>query len=340
MRFPFGENPFQGSRNDVISRKAEFAAGSSSIDKKKDAQAIYPTADLDQTTVGNSNVDRTTLSNWYKQKPYAFEFGDDKKKRTFYLPISPSNLNIVTHFATNVISTMYATVEEHSEQRYFDITIAGTTGMSPRYFKEIDIQKAEHSSSKDVGRLGLAVKTSLIDSNALGGFFKRTIDLINNTVDQALEVFKGKPDPAVGVDLRKTGYVAFHNFYKFLLSHKKLAAGETKTFKNEKIKYKSNVKTLRFVNYKDNNMYDVAIQNFTLTRSADNPMLYNYNITMRGYNLRGVDDSKISLDIAERSAELGLDGIEGSFFAKMANKARAAKNAGYSAIAAARGFGS
>lgn len=336
----FDPKAISGTRNDIVSRKAEFAAGSSSLDKKKDAQAIYPTADLEQTTIGGSNVDRTTLSNWYKQKPYAFEFGDGAKKRTFYLPISPSNLNIVTHFATNVISTMYATVEEHSEQRYFDITISGTTGMSPRYFKEIDVQKADHPSSKDIGRLGLPVKTSLINSDALGGAFKRTIDLVNNAVDQALEVFKGKPDPSVGVDLRKTGYVAFHNFYKFLLSHKKLAAGETKTFKNEKIKYTSNVKTLRFVNYKDNNMYDVAIQNFTLTRSADNPMLYNYNITMRGYNLRGADDGKITLDIAERSAELGLDSVKGSFFAKMANKARAAKNAAYSAIAAARGFGS
>lgn len=329
-----------GTRGDSISRKAEFAAGSSSLDKKKDAQAIYPTADTDQTTVGNSNVDTTKLSNWYKQKPYAFEFGGEDEKRTFYLPISPSNLNIVTHFATNVISTMYATVEEHSEQRYFDITISGTTGMSPRYFKEIDIQQADHPNSKNPGRLGLPVKTSLINSDALGGAFKRTIDLVNNAANQAVEVFKGKPDPTTGIDLRKTGYVAFHNFYKFLLSHKKLAAGETKHRNKELISYKSNVKTLRFINYKDNNMYDVAIQNFTLTRSADNPMLYNYNITMRGYNLRGADDSKITLDIAERSAELGLDDVKGSFFAKMANKARAAKNAAYSVIAAARGFGS
>lgn len=335
----FDPRQFVGTKNDVITKKAEFSAGQGTRDKKSDAELIYPTADFDQQTKTGDNVDSTTLSNWYKQKPYAFQFGESKNARTFYLPISPSNLNIVTHFATNVISTMYATVEEHSEQRYFDITISGTTGMSPRYFKEIDIQKEDHGNSSTVGRIGIPVKNSLLDDSVLGGFFKRTVDLVNNAVDQAVEVFTGKPGPNTGIDLRKTGYVAFHNFYKFLLAHKKLAASETQTA-GGKIKYKSDIKTLRFVNYKDNNMYDVSIQNFTLTRSADNPMLYNYNISMRGYNLRSAADNKIALDVKNRAEELGLDTVKGSFFAKMANKARSAKNAAYSAIAAARGFGS
>ena len=62
---------------------------------------------------------------------------------------------------------------------------------------------------------------------------------------------------------------------------------------------------------------------------------------MRAYNLRSADSQDIELDVASRAEELGLAGIETtSVFAKIANKARQAKNAAYSAVAAAKGFGS
>lgn len=70
-------------------------------------------------------------------------------------------------------------------------------------------------------------------------------------------------------------------------------------------------------------------------------MLYNYNITMRAYNLRSADSKDIELDVKGRLSELGLDGLETTSIAtKLANKARQAKNAAYSAVAAAKGFGS
>jgi hypothetical protein len=70
-------------------------------------------------------------------------------------------------------------------------------------------------------------------------------------------------------------------------------------------------------------------------------MLYNYNITMRAYNLRSVDSKDIQKDVSDRLEELGLNGLETtSITTKLANKARQAKNAAYSAVAAAKGFGS
>lgn len=322
-----------GKYNDEIrkaaSAKVDAGEKAGVQDKLKDASEIYLTG---EKTGSGQNTKDTPLGNWYKQKPYAFEFGDSKDRRTFYLPISPSNLNITTHFATNVISTMYGTVEEHSEQRYYDISISGTTGMSPRYYKEIKTQIRDHKNEVD-GRAGVPVKSKVQASGLLGGFFKRTLSLVDNVLNQASDLL-GDDEPSTGIDLEKTGYAAFHNFYKFLLVHKKFAAGE-------KVRHKSTSKTLRFINYKDNNMYDVAVQTFQLTRDASNPMLYNYNIVMRAYNMRSADKKDISADVKERSEELGLSGIETtSVFAKVANKARQAKNAGYSAIAAARGFGS
>lgn len=321
----FGDGLYLPNLGDVF---ADLKSG-----KKPAQEASSPLADeMESFYVTNSN---NVLQNWYRQRPYAFIFTDQKgKKNTFYLPIAPSNITINTHWATNVITTMYGTVEEHSEQRYYDITIAGTTAMMPRYYKLIEDQKGDKDEQNKIGRSGFAVKSSL--SNVAGGFFKRTLSVIENALNQATEVFGGKDKPSTGVDLKKTGYVAFHNFYKFLLAYKKdtAAAGIRKTEKGK------SGHPLRFVNYKDNNQYDVSVQSFQLTRSSEDPFLYNYNIVLRAYNLRSADTQETALDIQDRKAELGLDGIETSLLATMANKAAQAKRAAYSAVGAAKGFGS
>lgn len=309
---------------------SKLSGSVSSNVKDTDASNIYLTG---EGTNNDPYAVEAVLGNWYKQKPYAFEFGskEERNTRTFYLPIAPSNLNITTHFATSVISTMYGTVEEHSDQRYYDITISGTTGMSPKYYKEIEDQLKESSGDKHTGRATAEIKNNI--SGAAGGFFERTLSLAQNALNQASDIL-GEEENTTGIDLQRTGYAAFHNFYKFLLVHKKVAAGEN-------IKYKTEDKTLRFINYKDNNQYDVAIQNFQLTRDASNPMLYNYNITMRAYNMRSADSQGTFKDVSDRAASLGLNGVDNSsLFSKISNKVKKAKNAAYSAIGAVRGFGS
>lgn len=299
-----------------------------------------PTPELEEPSIDQNESFYATNSdalvrNWYSQRPYAFVFQDQKgKKQTFYLPLAPSNITINTQWATNVITTMYGTVEEHSEQRYYDITIAGTTGMMPRYYRNVEDQKIEKNQPNKIGRAGFAVKTSI--GRAADGFFRRTLAVVENAIDQASELFGGKDKPSTGVDLKKSGYVAFHNFYKFLLAYKKdtASAGIRVTEKGK------SAHPLRFVNYKDNNQYDVSVQQFQLTRDASEPFLYNYSIVLRAYNLRSADTQESALDIQDRKAELGLDGIETSLLAVFSNKAAQAKRAAYSAVAAGRGFGS
>ncbi len=293
-----------------------------------DMEKIYKT----DPEFGNTSFVR----NWYLQKPYTFVFTDRKKNvSTFNLPISPSNINITTHWATNVISTMYGTVEEHSEQRYYDIVISGTTGMSPRFYKPVIGTDARVNAPSE-GRVGFPIK-GLIPGGIKGGlhgFASRTQALVTNALNQASDLFGFGDRVTTGIDLKRTGYVAFHNFYKFLLTYKKDASGESSIRQRSK-------HPIKFVNFKDNNQYDVAITGFQLTRDASNPMLYNYNLTMRAYNLQDITAETIEIDIADRAAELGLDNINNeSFFSTMANKARQAKNAAYAAIAAAKGFGS
>lgn len=237
--------------------------------------------------------------NWFTAKPYGFKFTPRKGKAiTMFLPISPSNLTISTGFATNVVSTLYGTVEEHSPVRYYDIVIEGTTGMAPR-FVEPD------QTTPNNGRATFPVTQSL--AGAAGGFFSKTLSVIDRIKNQASELINGAPKAKSGVYINQTGYAAFHNLYRFLLKYKQDASGDV----NSNIARDSH--PLTFFNYKDNNQYDVAVRSFTLRRSAENPMLYYYSITLRGYNLRSASDKAID-QTADRLKQLGLDGVDNSTF--------------------------
>lgn len=250
--------------------------------------------------------------NWYAAKPYGFKASfRGGKTIIMFLPINPNNLSITTHFATNVIPTLYGTVEEHSNVRYFDISIEGTTGMAPRfvapYIKEDDIEHnllagAAYETVRKSGRSAFEIANSY----SAGGFFAKTLGAINQTIDKASDLLNGGAKPKTGINAENSGYVAFHNLYRFLLQHKKdvSGAGDSKTA----------LKThpLTFFNYKDNNQYDVAVRGFTMRRSIDNPMLYHYSIQLRGYNLKTADATTIDEDLKRRLKDLGLDGVDGS----------------------------
>jgi len=305
----------------------------SALNNKHAAAGLDLQGQSDLSAQMNGIYTTSDYTNWYRQRPYAFIFTNKEGVDwTFYLPIAPSNININTHFATNVITTMYGTVEEHSEQRYYDITIAGTTAMMPRYYTMIDEQIGDIATV--IGRSGPLVKSNLSDK--AGGFFKRQFDLIEATANKISDAIGGEKKITTGVNLKRTGYVAFHNFYKFLLAYKKDTASAGIRVSSQS---GGSAHPLRFVNYKDNNQYDVSVQQFQLTRNSDEPFLYNYNIVLRAYNLRSANAAEISLDIENRKTALGLDGIKTSLLAKIANTAADAKRAAYSAIAVGKGFG-
>jgi hypothetical protein len=249
------------------------------------------------------------VSNWYKAQPYGFKMSmRDGKNVVMFLPISPSNLQISTNFATNIIPTLYGTVEEHSDVRYFDISIRGTTGIAPRH---VDPQIKEglnpgdyYKASRRSGRTGFSIAQSAKGAGA-SGFFSKTLGTLNNALTKASELANGSPKPQPALIDENSGYVAFHNLYRVLLQYKKDAAGVSSSQKRKG-------HPLTFFNYKDNNEYDVVVRNFTMERSADNPMLYNYSIQLRGYNLRTVGGTKIDENLAQRQSDLGIDGVQSS----------------------------
>jgi hypothetical protein len=280
--------------------------------------------------------------NWYKSQPYAFKAQRDKGQiYTFYLPISPKNLNITTHFATNVITTLYGTVEEHSEQRYFDIVISGTTGFAPQFVSEVKSNKVGPPSSvsaKSLTQSGRKRYNDISISTALGGFFPKTSAKLEQVLNQAGSVAKaisGSNRHEVGVFNNTSGYIAFHNLYKFLLEHKRSASSGTalskKDFKDSMSPGKGVNSPLQFVNYKDNNQYSCVVQRFVLERSADNPMLYNYTINLRAYDLRPIAKDQPP-ELRNRFKDLGLDSTM-----SIAAMAKVAINSGKGALSSGKG---
>jgi hypothetical protein len=282
---------------------------------------------IPKTDFVNDDLDNsfyiTEMNNWYKAPPYGFRWRNRFGRETIMmLPINPSNLNITTHFATNVITTLYGTVEEHSEQRYFDIVIEGTTGMTPKYTQALAADELDKLGSKvSSGRLSYGDATDGrigVSSDIAGGFFAKTIGVVNAALNKAQDLVSGREDQnRSGVFADNTGYVAFHRLYKFLLSYKADMVGLDPTDLSAEIDSSprkpdpnGNANPLLFLNYKDNCRYTVAVQRFTLRKTAENPMLYYYNITLRAYNIEPLD--ALTTDIGNRLTSLGLDGVKSS----------------------------
>lgn len=294
-----------------------------------------------------------TWNNWYRALPYGFRFRSKEGKTTdFYLPINPSNIQITTHFATNVISTLYGTVEEHSESRYVDIVIKGTTGMAPRFWQPLESdgqldnmgkikdEKGNLIPNPNYGRQSFEATGGSVN---FGGFAQRTASAIENLVKKGVSLGQDlglikEVSEVSGINERSSGYSAFHNMYRFLLWYKKdiVKSDGNRTRKTSR----GNNHPLRFINYKDSNQYNVAIQTFQLNKDSEDPMLYKYTIIMRGYEVAQADgDVK---DFGEVSkADLGLNGVDNSSaFSKMNDVLKKAKSFGYGAKAGIKGIGS
>lgn len=309
--------------------------------------ALNPTSSQNTTvTTENDNAFYTTIgSNWFVAQPYGFKITFvDEKAYVCFLPISPSNLSITTHFATNMVPTLYGTVEEHSDVRYFDIAIEGTTGMAPKYvgvygafssnFSGTPAGQvaAEEASGLNFGRQSFSITKSI----PLGGFFSKTIGALSAIKNSALDLIDGSNKTnESGLPEEQTGYTAFHTLYKMLLRYKKDAAGvpiagaagaagalaSAAGLKPERKKH-----PIVFFNYKDGNQYNVVIRSFTMRRSADNPMLYYYSISMRGYALTGAEGNPEVDNQEQRLRELGLGGVKNSsLLGDIKKKANSAK---------------
>ena len=313
-----------------------------------------------------SHTYKILTENWFQSFPYGFRAIINGQEQELYLPINPQNLNITTYFATNFVPTLYKTVEEHSDVRYYSITIHGTTGFSPQYVSTSDVaQDTGPTVVQSIGRAGRADygPSGSILGGIAGGFFANTLGKVDQTINQASNAINaalGQARPfSPGVFSYATGYLAFHNLYQFLLKHKaaavagqavikpsnsisKLLPGaaaslipsglgdggdDTSDDEDESNSDNKTVQTpLYFMNYKDNNKYSCVVESFVLQRSAENPMLYNYVIQLKAYGLDEIGDDSLDNALADRLSQLGLTSGP-SVLARIKGAVRGAKGA-------------
>lgn len=271
-----------------------------------------PAAAVSASSLGNNaailaqmnNIYKLSSQNWYSAKPYGFKFTPrNGPSIVMFLPISPSNLTITTNFAVNIIPTLYGTVEEHSDVRYYDVNIEGTTGFAPKYTTPYASDPATAADFfKKSGRSSFSVAQGI----SLGGFFSKTLSALNAVQNKASDLLNGAPQPVSGIANDDSGYAAFHNLYRFLKVYKQDAAGVNGSFGPR------TAHPLTFFNYKDNNEYDCVVRGFVLRRTNADPNQYFYSIQLRCYNIRTVAGNSLNDDLKQRLQDLGLSGVDGS----------------------------
>jgi uncharacterized DUF497 family protein len=215
----------------------------------------------------------------------------------FFFPVNPETISITTPYAVTVTPTLTGVVEENSGPVFYNITISGTTGVSPKRNWSSGVER------DPVGLRPTGQDPFTLSENALGGFGASTIAAVNNAVGSIL----GSNLPQMtGKQNRKTGYTAFHVLYKFIWLYNHAKARGSKD-------------SLWFVNTKDGNRYNVIVQNFQLNRDKSRPNLYNYSIQMKGWNL---DDSMAITDTSKAKSagedRLKLLGLADDFSIKRA----------------------
>jgi len=277
------------------------------FDRPKPSAAVSSKVSDNGSSAIHGSMDKIykiSAVNWYSAKPYGFKSTSRAGSQVvMFLPIAPSNMTIQTSFATNIIPTLYGTVEEHSDVRYYDISIDGTTGFAPRYVEPAEWEASIAAVSfRKTGRSSFTVAQGI----SLGGFFSKTLGAINAVQNKATDLINGGPKPQSGIANSDTGYVAFHNLYRFLKVYKQDAAG------TDGSSFPRKAHPLTFFNYKDNNEYDCVVRGFTLRRSNADPQQYIYSIQLRCYNLRTVSGNQIKDSLKQRLADLGLNGVDGS----------------------------
>jgi hypothetical protein len=267
-----------------------------------------PGAPRDITQTDNSDLDSiytVNYDNWYKTLPYGFQFNPRPesvnlaKTMLIWLPIAPSNLSVTTQMATNIVSTLYGVVEEHSDVKFYNVSISGTTGHAPKYTNVQRLGVSNAPGFKSNGRGDLS--KTYTDVVNLGGVFNAAQETINNALKKFNDI-ANKPKNISGIIPEISGYAAFQNMYRALLLYKKDTAGASGQGAQDRA-----IHPLQFLNYKDGVKYDCVIQSFRFVKSAANPHEYNYDIQMTCYNLRGVNETENETAVDLESLGLSTD---------------------------------
>lgn len=234
--------------------------------------------------VGLADSDGKITNNWkVPSTGYGLVNGEDDadpvpapnykfSNKSLPLRIPPSSVSISVQFASTVQATNRGILEENNGVVFRNISIQGTTGLWPA-------RRASNQPAAPQGALS-KIATSI---------FPSATSAINSLVNQAKAIVNGGPDQSKKSetlpdgDLEQTGYYQFWQLHNFFLEYAH----------NKKQRGASNLRLL-FSSPKDNITYVVTPVNFELRRSASNPLLYNYSISLRCWDITAAPSAPLA----------------------------------------------
>jgi hypothetical protein len=219
-----------------------------------------------------------------------FKKEDEIKSSSYRFPINPESLSIKTPIATILTPTVNSVVEECSGIRFYDITISGNTGV---------ITKKTNSKNKDERQLNNIDLKLNPNKNIAGGFGENAISavkkMVTNVEKAANQLFGLEEDKIKNLinQISSTSDSGYNRFLELSLM--------IRVYYNQKKDGKT-TKNLYFYSAKDNICYQVAILSFDLNRNKSSPLLYNYNIVMKGFEINETETTNTDVTV--------LDGLD------------------------------
>lgn len=202
------------------------------------------------------------------------------------LPITPQQFNITDQFAIVNTPTLRGVLEEHNGVKYKTITMAGTTGVYPARSLTKDDSVGPQTSQATIFA-GLRNSAS----NVLGSL---------NNLRNVISGTKTTPPKPV-IDPKQTGY--FHALYvqQFLEQY----ALAKKNPANKAWRLILDIP-------KDNVSYFVTPVSFSLSKSVQKPMEYNYSVQLSAWK-------RIDLNAPAKSKKAIIPGLNDNNYIKLLN---------------------
>jgi len=276
-------------------------------------------ANSDSLSIAIEDIYTNEGKNWYQTYPYVFSIIDlsDKNQQNFHyaLPIPPESISTQMVAPSDAVPTLGGVVEEPSAAVFWNIMLAGTTGMGVGRDTQGAIGYAGTTANvpasvfRDViPKTGIATSlmlslsraasyaTGLVDApteafrDAQAGFGAAAA--ASRTAEYLIQPHMPYSYSAVAPD--SNGYTEIHRLHKFFILYTHLNSRRDNATKSIDVsEFKKKRFALFFKNYKDNQMFRIVLKNFSMTKSVNSPFLYRYQIQLKGWDIQTPDDSSV-----------------------------------------------
>lgn len=250
-----------------------------------------------QQEIENENLWVFKGQDWYKIFGYQFvvqkanangSFGGGSEEFIYTLPIPPQSFNIRMIPATQATPTIGGVVEETNQNVFWLLSLAGTTGIAVG--RGDDTPAKRHKMAKQfrdsISTTGLLSGAAAGLNSAIGNIAGTADALGSGDLVGAFNTafLPSMPYSASAVSDKTNGYTEMQELHRFLYAYSMIKGKAPSKYK------------LKFRCYKNNQEWDIIVQDFNIQKSASNPMLYRYNIALKGWSVSNINTDKEEFD--------------------------------------------